>query len=314
MTVPLPIWVHVGKNGIHRQFGLVSWSSLETEEQGYILKPISSMSFPEDRTLINVPRIIANTDILHGLRGITCVDNEQFWTCGIDNIMRLYNLQGELVQTIQTNSGILPRDIAVIKNGDLVYIDSPNFTVNVVKNTQIFKVFRKRKWRPLYVCCSSSGDFLVVMENVKTIESKVVRYSGSLETQSIQFDAKGQLLYSKCSEFQCSKYIVENKNLDICVADTHENAIIVVNCAGELRFRYIDINKPTGITADSQGRILASERYNNRIHILDQEGQFLRYIDNCCLVTPWNLSIDNDDKLLVMMKDGDNVKKIQYCL
>lgn len=84
--------------------------------------------------------------------------------------------------------------------------------------------------------------------------------------------------------------------------------------AGELRFRYIDINKPTGITADSQGRILASERYNNRIHILDQEGQFLRYIDNCCLVTPWNLSIDNDDKLLVMMKDGDNVKKIQYCL
>lgn len=91
MTVPLPIWVHVGKNGIHRQFGLVSWSSLETEEQGYILKPISSMSFPEDRTLINVPRIIANTDIQHGLslRKVSCVDMGQFWTCGIDKFMRL---------------------------------------------------------------------------------------------------------------------------------------------------------------------------------------------------------------------------------
>lgn len=156
MTVPLPIWVHVGKNGIHRQFGLVSWSSIETEEQGYILKPISSMSFPEDRTLINVPRIIANTDIQHGLslRKVSCVDMGQFWTCGIDKFMRLYNYYGELVKTIQTESGIMPRDIAVAKNGNLVYTDPKNSTVNIVKNTHKYVVIRLKEWIPSFICCS----------------------------------------------------------------------------------------------------------------------------------------------------------------
>lgn len=62
---------------IHEQFGYVVWSSLiETEEQGYILKPTRVLSFLPDRTLIDVPRIIANTDIQQGLRKVSCVDND----------------------------------------------------------------------------------------------------------------------------------------------------------------------------------------------------------------------------------------------
>lgn len=102
-------------------------------------------------------------------------------------------------------------------------------------------------------------------------------------------------------------------NLDICVADGHKNAITVVNCAGELRFRYTGIFNPIGIATDSQGRILAVETPENRIHILDQDGRFLRYIDNCGLVAPWGLSVDNDDKLIVLRRESGNVKKIQYC-
>lgn len=154
------------------------------------------------------------------------------------------------------------------------------------------------------------------MSNFDEEKTKIVRYSGSTEKQTIQFDAKGRCLFITAvyCNFDCTKNIAENKNLDLCVADVHDNAIIVVNCAGELRFRYTGISKPSSITTDSQGRILAVESHENCILILDQDGQFLRYIDNCGLVIPWSLSVDNGDKLVVLMKDSGNVKKIQYCL
>lgn len=50
--------------------------------------------------------------------------------------MKLYNVFGELVKTTQTDSGILPRDVAVTKNGDLIYTDPGNSTVNIITNTQ----------------------------------------------------------------------------------------------------------------------------------------------------------------------------------
>lgn len=303
---------------VQENFSFLSGIFIKTEEQGYILKSPGAMSSPLVRTLIDVQRIIANTHIqclnCNSLDSVVCANNEEFWTCRHDNKIRLYNFHGELVKSIQTKTGSKPVDIAVTKSGDLVYTDLQNRTVNIVKNTEISEVIRLKKWRPFYICCSSSGDILVVMDNLKGNESKVVRYSGSTEKQSIQFDGKGQRLYSNLDECECTKYIVENRNLDICVADGHKHAIIVVNRAGEFRFRYTGIFRPIGITTDSQGRILAADSHNNRIHILDQDGHFLRYIDNCELVTPWSLSIDNDDILVVMMKNNGNVKKIQYCL
>lgn len=194
-----------------------------------------------------------------------------------------------------------------------------NFTLNIVKNTQIYDLVRLQEWKPNFRCCSATGDFLVVMFKDNDEDAKVVRYAGSTEKQTIQFDSEGRPLFlipnDQCGT-DCTTYIAENRNLDICVADVHKHAIIVVNRAGELRFRYTSITKPVGIATDSQGRILAADSQNNRIHILDQDGQFLRYIDNCDLYTstPWSLSVDNDDKLVVLMKDSGSVKKIQYCL
>lgn len=230
--------------------------------------------------------------------------------------MLRYNNKLEL-KRIRTKSGKFPNDKAVDSNRNLLYTDGETRTVNRIKNRQTEELIRLNSWTPNALCDTSTGDLLVTMFSEDHSQSKVVRYSGYTEKQSIQCDDKGKPLYAGNDEI---KYITENKNNDICVADCLSGAVVVVNQEGKLRFRYtgyISFTKnnpfePYGITTDSQSRILTAGGNNHCIHILNKDGQFLCYIDNCDLADPWGVCVDNEDNLFVCELKRGSIKKIKY--
>ena len=255
---------------------------------------------------------------VNGLCGVSCLSDSEFWTCGHDNMLRLSNLQGELLRSVQTKSEDYPWDIAVTRGGRLVFADYHNSSINLVRDTHIQRLITLRRWQPLYLCSASSGDLLVIMKSDDSKQTKVVRYSGSTEKQSIQWDDRGKPLYSY-DRSDNIKYLSENRNLDICVADNNAGAVVVVSAAGKLRFRYTgspstpqESFRPHGITTDSRNNILTSECYQHCIHIIDKDGHFLRYIHNCEILNPYGLCVDSRDNLFVAGYFTYNVLKMQY--
>ena len=250
---------------------------------------------------------------IKGLRSITCLNDGEFWTCGRDKIMKLFNIKGKTLKKTKALSVNNPSDITVTKRGLLVYTVHGDRSVNIFENEHMESVIviSFEGFRPRAICCTSSDDLLIFLISDDYKSTKVVRYNNGLkETQSIE----GHGLYSP----DPLKFICENRNLDICVTDTKARAIVGLKTDGSFRFRYNDPGssamKPfylVGITTDSHGWILTSDCNNHCIHILHQDGHFLRFIDNQKILAPWGLSVDSSDNLFVVVYKH-KVKKIQY--
>ena len=299
-----------------RLFGELIPLSTTLEERVFTAKELNTSV----RELLDKAEVLNTIKTGHSyLRSVTCLNDEHIWTSGETADMKCFNIQGVLQKTNQTKFGERPRNIAVDFDGTVLYSDETQKTVYKVKNGKAEEIITLQGWKPAELCVTSSSDLLVTMYSHRDdyAQSKVVRYSGSTVKQTIQFDDEGQPLYSGNGLL---KYISENRNLDICVADLGARAVVVVNQAGKLRFRYSghpSTNKtkqfkPFGITTDSHSRILAVDWNNKCIQILDADGQFLCYIDNCGLSYPYGMCVDSNDNLFVCEYNKGDVKKIKY--
>lgn len=277
-----------------------------------------SQSFPQIRPLLDKPKVIATfTSGYKGLRSVASLKEDEIWACGSDSIIKLYNDIGEQLRSVQTKSLNEPIDIALTKSGELMYADYQDQTVNTVKGKVIEEVIKLKGWGPLSISVTASGDLLVMMNSAGNKQARIVRYTGSREKQIIQFDDDGQPLYSSGLE----KCLTENKNLDICVADSNARTVVVVHSDGQLRCRYTGkvssegAFDPKGIATDSQGRILIADHQicaDTVIHILDMEGQFLCFVNVQSVGMPIGIYVDANNYLLATdLKD--RVSKIQYC-
>lgn len=290
------------KEKFSKQFGSLSFSPIKRKKR--------SCNPHSERCFLDQPKIIG-TFYAKGrsVNNLLCRSDKEIWMTGMDKSIDLYNLQGELLHSIQTKSGHPPWDIAMTKSGDLLYADYKERSINIVEKTQIRRFIQLQGWRPHKICVSFSGDLLVILENNEVTKTRVVRYSGSTEKQSIQWDDKGKPLYSSGN----NACICENRNSDICVSDYNAYAVVVVNTAGKLQFTYRRGSfRPIAITTDSQGKILTADCYNHCIHILEQGGHILRYINNCHLKDLSGICVDSIDNVFVINSKTEKVKKIQY--
>ena len=321
------------------------FGSLSTVESEVLRIPSPVLSHEVEQALMNKVQII--TMIPTGipfLQDIALQGTEKIWAHGKkDTVVKLFNIhESKKIKSFKVLSmisfyGYHSNGISVTKGGDLIYCCSLYNTVNTVVAERTNILISLQDWSPRGVCITSEGDMLISMTH-KENPPKVVRYSGIVDKQTIQYDAEGkpQFLIDDCL------YLAENKNKDICVSG--KGKVVVVRDMGTVRFIYggfyssEDRNQPLsplsrrrrwrfvhaghyrsqafnpkGVATDSHCHILIADSNNKCVHIIDQDGYFLRHID-CGMKEPWGLCIDSDDFLFVAdsRQNSGEIEKIKY--
>ena len=238
----------------------------------------------------------------------------QIFVCGNNKVIKQMTSEGKFVEKSSTESGNQPFDLALTSDAQLMYSDHNGKCVNIVRNNgKIENLIKLQKWFPMALCTTAANDLLVTMESEDLAMCKVVRYAGSTVKQEIQFNVKGDKLYCRAD------FINENKNLDVVVSDLGARRIVVVDKYGIFRFNYtgnLQSNRYksfgcSGVTTTSKCHIIVADEYNDVLHVIDQNGQFLTYIDNCHVQRPGGLCSDTEDALYVTEPVANRLKKIK---
>lgn len=274
---------------------------------------LSSMS---TRDLLDKAKVVATFPTgVESLWRISCLGTEEAWLSGKGKTITRVDIDGFVRESVTSTCQKTPVDIAVTRKGELIYSDSEHGTVNIVKNgVSETLITAPRGWSPKGLCSTESGEILVNMNS--GVQNKVVRYKNRKIAQEIFKDEKGDLIFGKD---KWMLFLVENRNEDICVSDYNADSVVAVDKAGRVRFRYNgspaggpEPFSPRQIVTDSLGQIIVADYNNVCIHILEQNGQFLKCLDKCGFHSLCGLSIDNMERLWVGLIDNGNVKVIQY--
>lgn len=263
-TFPIFIPIKVQRRELRKMFCSLTPPSITAVESTHTPKcskpPSTPLEVLSEQCLLEEPKVVDIVDTEYDfLRNVTCSREEEFWVSNWNCEVKNINTKGSLLESFRTKSGEMACDVAIAKTNELFYTDVKNRTVNKFTDGHIDELIKLQNWKPLNLCITSSGDIMVTMYNDAETQSKVTRYTGSTEKQTIQFDDEGKPIYSENNKI---KYITENKNSDICVADWGAGAVVVVSHLGKVRFRYTGHAassqtrpfKPRGIATDSNTR------------------------------------------------------------
>ncbi|XP_048743729.2 uncharacterized protein LOC125657116 [Ostrea edulis] len=298
--------------------------SLELGEYKASLTQTTLSSLTEEVSYLSLQKLLKQaksiTTIPTGVNPllyVACVGVDEAWVSGDDKTIRRVDIHGSVRDTVTTTCVTRPNDITVTRQGELVYSDVNNRTVNIVRHGRTETLITTPQgWHPDRLCCTKSGDILVSMRTTDKSQRKIVRYQGHTVKQEIDRDEDGEPIYKR-GKYRL--YVVENNNGDICASDSNADTVVVVNKSGRVRFRYYGTPArrkksfyPRHIVTDSMSQIIVTDHNNDCLHILDQNGQFLRCVDNCGLDKPVGLSVDSEGRLWVGLYQSGEVKVIQY--
>lgn len=234
----------------------------------------------------------------------------KIWTSGNDCKINILDRRGYHLHTIETSEVVM--DLSTDAQGDLVFIVYwPETKIFKFESNRIVTILELSNWCPRGLCYTVNGDLLVSMRSLDESQVKVVRYAGNSKTQVIENDS-----FSR----DCRKVllVIENGNGDICVADHDANTVIVFDASGGVRFKYkgntgtqgkYSIFKPLTVVSDKLFQLLISDILNEVVHILDRDGNFIRFIEFPC---SGGISVDCDYNLIVGDLITGKIRTIKY--
>ena len=260
------------------------------------------------RSLIRNPSVQHHFDVDESYPLIVCVEQGLAWvTTGVtvkpkSTTIKLVDRDGSVRDIIKTDFHF--NDMVVTSDGELLFTDENSCIKSISKHKKISTLFRA-SGQPWRLSCLPNNDIVLKFRNDK----KVVIYSRTGQIRQT-------LDHIKC---RCPIFVSVNKvNKDIYICDKESisadsaDKVIAVGADGKLRYEYTGQSDgeftPVGMCTDQMGHVLITDYSSHRVHILDQEGQFMQYIltSQHGLKEPWTIDVDKEGYVWVGQWAGFN--------
>lgn len=242
---------------------------------------------------------------------VAATSEKELWVSdnNLNGDLSLVDQKGRVIKSYQTK--FIINDLAVMATGDLLLTDGYNSKVVCMKkNGQLKEYISTAPDTPWGICVTESNDvFVTLCQNVGSV-GKVIQISSDKTMKQALKNNNGER-----DLFTLPHFITQNKNKDLWIQDKGYHHVVVVNESGKGRFTY---NGPTGVRMSSafdphdlsstgDGNVIIADYANAALHLVDKDGQFLRYImsssDGLC--GPYSLTKTINDVFWI----GDNKQK-----
>lgn len=307
-------------SGLHKNH---DFTEISDESGGLDSVAISDCDIPQSFNFLCDPVVVLELDSnTEDLDRIGICHPDKIWVSFIyECTISCLDFSGEIKDSISVTSGEYPADLFVTHEQELYFCDWKDRTINKQNlnstNRDIDVVLKLEEWTPRAFCVLKSGDLLVCMTVHYNDQCKIIQYSGKSIVQEIQFDENGDAIFHhKGGDI----FLAENGNGDICVSLPAHRSVQVVSNVGDFRYSYhgdtdsSTSNKfsPHGITTDRLHQVLIADSENNRIHCIDVDGHFMKFI--CCgLVDPRAVQVNTiNNNLYVGEFRTGKIKIIKY--
>ncbi|KAK3100535.1 hypothetical protein FSP39_021469 [Pinctada imbricata] len=259
-----------------------------------------------------------------GLLGVKCAGSDTAWMRAVTPTIFLIRQTGEVVESVNTQTGTHPNDIFVTEDDEVLFTDSQNKCITrITKDREVRPWTKTGEFTPLSLYCTRDGFVIVSLlletrsseSSVDDTNAKVVKFDSKGEpVLEIKNDKSGKPLF-KNPEYLC---VNTNHESDICVSDWGSKSVVAVKQTGEHRFTFEGPTKssffPRDLVCDSEGRILIVDSGNECIHMLNSKGEYLSYLltDDDVIEDPFTLSIDTTGRLWVGERHSKKVKIFKH--
>ena len=257
------------------------------------------------KQLIPKPLVQSQFDTKTTYPAVTCVGSGEAWVWTDRMTIQLVDRQGAVKDTIHTDFDI--PDMVLSSQGDILVCDEDNKCIKAISADKTVKTMFKVKWKPCSLCCLHSGDIAVTFHD----EGRVIIYSAS-----------GKVIKELDKKLFREPYSVAQSkvNSDLYISDTSLTVYKVVALDKDYRVRYEYVGqhdtkysfRPRGLCTDNEGRVLITDRSNDRVHILDQDGVFRQFLptEKQGLRGPARIDVDSEENAWVGDREG--VKVVKY--
>ena len=269
----------------------------------------SSCSSATQRSLIPNPFVQSEFDVYTDYPCIACVEGGLAWVKK-HNKLQLVDRDGTVKET--TNIEFDLTDVTVTSDGDLLLSDGDNKCIKLVSKMKtirsLFCTISNRG--PEGLCYLHNGDVVVTF----AYDRKVTVYSR---------DGEIRRTFNNITFRFPIRVAVNKVNQDIYICDLEDDyydypgKLIAVRADSRLRYEYTgqgdNVFTPAGVCTDLMGNVLIADYSNHRVHILDQEGQFIQYILTLQqgMYRPTTLDVDREGYVWV---GGDRSEGYTTCV